>query len=302
MLNRVRAAQSARADERNEPLNPELPKARPVRDHGLPGREEPARLVGNPATPPRAAESSVVFVPRPPAADWIGSLAYPQDMTTASKYRLRFAKSGDLRLTSHHDMMRCLERMFRRARLPLAMSQGFSPRPRIAFASPLALGIVGRDEALDIVLTEALDPADLLSRLREVSPAGLDWLLATSLAASSPAPRPVASEFSIGIPSERRDRARELLDALMSSTEHIVIRRRPDRGRETPMDLRPFVETAELTDDGVLRARLRMGPEGSARPEVFLEAVGLGDLLEQGAVLTRTRLELSGDGSECECP
>ena len=42
-----------------------------------------------------------------------------QDMTTATKLRLRFAKRGDLRLASHHDMMRCLERMVRRAQLPM---------------------------------------------------------------------------------------------------------------------------------------------------------------------------------------
>ena len=59
-------------------------------------------------------------------------------MTTATKLRLRFAKCGDLRLVSHHDIMRCLERMVRRAQIPLATSQGFNPRPKIVFA--LALG------------------------------------------------------------------------------------------------------------------------------------------------------------------
>ena len=43
-------------------------------------------------------------------------------MTTATKVRLRFAKNGDLRLVSHHDLMRCLERMIRRAELPVAQS------------------------------------------------------------------------------------------------------------------------------------------------------------------------------------
>ena len=74
-------------------------------------------------------------------------------MTTASKLRLRFAKRGNLRLVSHHDLMRCLERMVRRAQIPLALSQGFTPRPRIVFALPLALGIEGCSEVVDLELS-----------------------------------------------------------------------------------------------------------------------------------------------------
>ena len=58
------------------------------------------------------------------------SRARPQDMTKANKVRLRFAKCGDLRLVSHHDLMRCLERMLRRAQIPVAMSQGLTRGPR----------------------------------------------------------------------------------------------------------------------------------------------------------------------------
>ena len=46
---------------------------------------------------------------------------------------------------------------------------------------------------------------------------------------------------------------------------------------------------AELTDEGVLRARLKVSPDGSARPEELLEALGLRDLLDQGAVLVANR-------------
>ncbi len=51
-------------------------------------------------------------------------------MTAVTKVRLRFAKCGDLRLISHRDIMRCLERMLRRAGIPIAFTQGFNPGPR----------------------------------------------------------------------------------------------------------------------------------------------------------------------------
>ena len=56
--------------------------------------------------------------------------ARPRDMTKVTKVRLRFAKCGDLRLVSHHDLMRCLERMFRRARVPMAMTRDSTRGPR----------------------------------------------------------------------------------------------------------------------------------------------------------------------------
>jgi len=143
-------------------------------------------------------------------------------MTTATKLRLRFAKRGDLRLVSHHDMMRCLERMVRRARIPLALSLGFTPRPKIVFALPLGLGIEGLNEVVDFELSQPEEPAELLRRLAEVAPAGLDWLDAMTLPAGTPPPRPVAVEYCVSIPSRRHDQARSALQSLLTTTTWLL--------------------------------------------------------------------------------
>jgi hypothetical protein len=77
---------------------------------------------------------------------------------------------------------------------------------------------------------------------------------------------------------------------LLSSETWPVLRKRPNR--ESTFDLRPEVITAELTVDGLLRFRLKVSADGSARPEELLEALRLRDLLDHGAVLTRTDVEL----------
>ena len=102
-------------------------------------------------------------------------------MTEVTKVRLRFAKCGDLRLVSHRDIMRCLERMLRRARIPIALTQGFNPRPKMTFALALGLGIEGRSEVVDLELFEPLEPSELLFRLKSVAPAGFDWIDARPL-------------------------------------------------------------------------------------------------------------------------
>src|SRR5439155_20976241 len=66
------------------------------------------------------------------------------------KVRLRFRKGGDLRLVSHHDLMRCFERMLRRAGLPYRSTAGFNPKPRLVFASALPLGVVGCEEVVEL--------------------------------------------------------------------------------------------------------------------------------------------------------
>ena len=70
------------------------------------------------------------------------------------RVRIRFCKQGDLRWIGHRDLMRCMERLFRRAALPLGMSQGFHPKPRMSFPAALAVGIAAMDEVMELELAE----------------------------------------------------------------------------------------------------------------------------------------------------
>jgi len=212
-------------------------------------------------------------------------------MTTATKVRLRFAKGGDLRLVSHHDLLRCLERLLRRAAIPVAHSQGFNPRPKIVFALALALGIEGRREVVELDLAEPLPPDEVLQRLRAAAPPGLEFLDAESVPPGRPA-HAAAVEFCMNVPEDRRDAARASLARFLAGTSWPYTRHRPDRNRDVAVDLRPFLLDAELDGSGALRFRLKIDPGGSARPEELIEAFGLRDLLGHGAVLVRTDMEL----------
>ncbi len=89
------------------------------------------------------------------------------------RVRIRFCKQDDLRLIGHRDLMRCFERLFRRASVPLGMSQGFHPKPRMTFPLPLAVGIEGADEVMELELAESRSAEDLLARLKSQAPRGL---------------------------------------------------------------------------------------------------------------------------------
>ncbi len=107
---------------------------------------------------------------------------------TRDKVRLRFRKDGALRLLSHHDLMRCFERMLRRAALPVRQSQGFHPKPRLVFALSLPLGVIGCEEVVELELDEILPPEEVRERLVRQAPPGLD-ILSLRRIDSRPAPR-----------------------------------------------------------------------------------------------------------------
>src|SRR5437762_6344344 len=119
------------------------------------------------------------------------------------KLRFRFAKTGRLRLLSHHDLMRCLERMLRRAGVPFKSTAGFHPTPRVVFALSLPFGVVGRDEAVEVELTHPCDADEVLARLNSQAPDGLSFthVSVVPMRATAIPPRLV---YTLPLPDARR--------------------------------------------------------------------------------------------------
>ena len=88
--------------------------------------------------------------------------------------RARFSKTGDAIWMSHLDLMRVLQRSFRRAGLLLAHSHGYTPHPNLSLALPLSVGVSSECEVMDFELEEGQDTSDLCARLNRVLPAGVE--------------------------------------------------------------------------------------------------------------------------------
>jgi radical SAM-linked protein len=229
---------------------------------------------------------------RPPAE--ISLPAVPQAATLRDKVRIRFRKGGDLRLVSHHDLMHCFERMFRRAALPFHATQGFNPKPRMAFALSLALGIVGCEEVLELELDESLPLETIQQRLAGQAPPGLEILSVKRIERKARAQvRRVC--YCVPVPNERGAGLAERLATLLGAPECWVERTRPHVRR---LNVRPYVRNFRLlpaTEQGaklLLEMDLWITPYGAARPEELLGLLGLQDLLAAGAILERTKLAL----------
>ena len=99
-----------------------------------------------------------------------------QQAPPVQRLRVRYAKRGRLRFTSHRDFSRAFERAVFRARIPMAYSSGFNPHPRISYAGAAPTGSASEAEYLELALAEVVVPADVHARLDEALPPGLDVL------------------------------------------------------------------------------------------------------------------------------
>jgi radical SAM-linked protein len=97
-----------------------------------------------------------------------------QQAPPVQRLRIRYAKRGRLRFTSHRDFSRAFERALVRARVPMAYSSGFNPHPRISYAGAAPTGAASEAEYLEIGLATRTDPDDVRRELDAVMPDGLD--------------------------------------------------------------------------------------------------------------------------------
>jgi radical SAM-linked protein len=99
-----------------------------------------------------------------------------QQAPPVQRLRIRYAKRGRLRFTSHRDFSRAFERAVFRARIPMAYSSGFNPHPRISYAGAAPTGSASEAEYLEIALAEVVEPSAVHAALDQALPEGLDVL------------------------------------------------------------------------------------------------------------------------------
>jgi radical SAM family uncharacterized protein/radical SAM-linked protein len=219
-------------------------------------------------------------------------------------YRIRFAKVGRAAFLGHLDLVRLLARSFRRADLPLAVTRGYSPKPRITFGPALGLGVPSLGELIDADIEHRdgeLAPELVHAQLASVCPPGIvvagcevvrlaghplviasgstvapvaglgKWIDAVDLAIR-PAPDGIAFDAA---------RLARIAAALLARARCDVTR------ADKVIDVRPLVVSVDVLDDArvmaaldwpaepVLRARVRATADGSAKPLEVAKALGV---------------------------
>jgi radical SAM-linked protein len=199
---------------------------------------------------------------------------------TRTAVRLRYAKEGKVRWTSHRDVARVWERALRRAGVAVAYTEGYSPRPRLHFGLALPTGYESDVELLDVDLADhalAFElPPDLPARLTEALPIGFAVTAAAMLEGGEPSLQQDVTSCSWRIELRHVTPARAeaaVAAALAASTLPLA---RSRKGHETLDDLRPGILALRVettTQDGapVLLADLATQPR-ALRPSELVAA------------------------------
>ena len=166
------------------------------------------------------------------------------------RIRIRYAKRGPLRFTSHRDFARAFERALRRAAVPIAFSQGFTPHPKISYASAAPTGVGSEAEYLEIGLQAEVDPAQLRLALDEALSPGLDVLEAVPAGEGSLADRIDASRWRVELPSVDPAVAEAAVQSFLAAGE-VLVERMTKQGRRS-FDARAAVTHIAVTEQSDL--------------------------------------------------
>jgi radical SAM-linked protein len=225
----------------------------------------------------------------------------------ANPVRLRYTKLGKVRWISHRDVARALERAFRVAQLPLAFSEGFSPRPKVSFGLALSTGHESNAEYIDLVLAEELDLDALAALLGPGLPDGIEITGAVALAERAPALQEAVTcvEWRVDVAHQDLtdvdpEQLRDQVDAALANTALPTTKRR--KGRDVIEDVRPVIRRITVCDEpsmtgapASVEMEMSTQPRG-AKPGEVLAAIG--DFIDIRARRTHQWIERDGARQE----
>ena len=189
-------------------------------------------------------------------------------MTDPRNFRLRctYIERDRLAMLSHLEVAHALERTVRRAQLPFAVSQGFSPHMKIAFGSALPVGVGSTCEIFDLQLTRYIAPGKALAALQAASPADLmvqdcRYIEHTATAASVAYPLSTYEvRFSRALPES----------GLPVPAQIVRTRMKKGKVRETVFNVADYLRGLVEVQGDTAVFTLEAKPEGSLRPDLFV--------------------------------
>ncbi|HEX6421850.1 MAG TPA: TIGR03936 family radical SAM-associated protein [Acidimicrobiales bacterium] len=227
------------------------------------------RSESSPATAGGSAPAGAPGADAPPAG---AAPAKIPPRGPAPRVRLRFSKQGKVRFTSHRDLARIWERALRRADVPIAYTEGFSPRPKLSFGLALSTGHESLGEYLDVALRDAQDLVAverLPALLGPVLPAGIDVQSAVALPPGADSLQQVVTSCTwyIEVGDVTPPDAAAGVSRALAASELTLTRER--KGQPVTDDVRPAIVDLRV-----------LGPVAEVVAPLAPRATGIGTALE----------------------
>lgn len=195
------------------------------------------------------------------------------------RLRVTFGRGEQLKYITHLDLMRCWERALRRADLPVAYSEGFTPHAQISLAAPLPVGTTSEAELMDVFLSEALPPRQFIAQASPQLPEGLSIVAATAVGLALPSVQAEVrfAAYDVDIPADGAADVDAAVAVFLAAETFPWEHRREDELRL--YDIRALVSRIDVSRPDAATVRLAMllrcDSSGAGRPEQVAAALGL---------------------------
>jgi radical SAM-linked protein len=199
------------------------------------------------------------------------------------KARIKFKKYGASIFVGHLDLLRTMQRIINRSKLPIKYSEGFNKHQILSFAMPLSLGFYSDGELMDIELTEDVNLKELVSKLNDNTVNGIEFVSAESYENKK--------ENSMNITAAavyRMDTKEDLDISMIADMKEILVEKKTKKGMKE-IDIKPLIYNLTKLENGTLELFCSAGSVDNLKPELILGVI----FKENGKELEMNKIDVT---------
>lgn len=191
--------------------------------------------------------------------------------TDKFRYRLTYTKGEGVKYISHLDFLRSINRAFKRAKMPVAYSNGFNPHILLNIALPCPVGVTSECEMLDIELTHEMPTDEMTNLLNSVLMPDIRIVAAVRVKEEPDFSLISSALYDITFKSETEFSIQGFFDE-----ESVIIEKKSKRGMKE-VNIKDFIKNISLSyHDGTsygISAELCAGGKANLKPELLISAI-----------------------------
>lgn len=156
-------------------------------------------------------------------------------------YFIKHTKADSIKFVGHLDLQNALQRNLSRAGLRVAFSEGFNPHMLISSAQPLSVGVSSEAEYLYVKLEDAPAAEEVLNRLNDTAPEGIEYLKVREMDPAIGKPMALLDLVKTKIKFPSNAAFADQLKTIMAADSPIMVEVTNKKGVTKKLDLRPLI-------------------------------------------------------------
>ena len=175
-----------------------------------------------------------------------------------------FDKFGEMKFISHLDLLRFFDRLLKKSQIPVKYSQGFHPRPKMSFGSPVSLGTEAYDELMDFELETPMSNEEVFKRLNSSNVVGFR----VNKVEEVPRKSSIMEEYTVMIYEiEGSEEDISKLEELLNRDEIVEVKEK--KGKIATRDLKVRIKSFKRDNNKITMEIINTSPNS------YLELVGI---------------------------